>query len=304
MTVPILPQLEEMLRQAAVRRAQIATLDRDTPEAEPSPNGGIPETARRLPGAPRRRSAFSPPRRRASVVALLAFVATGTAIAATQPWNPLIGDETRGHPTITSEPPPSEELAMLSVLRRPQNDADRGTVVSKELRIIGIQEHGVRTAYIRNLGPAPDEGAVVLVPSLRFGDVAAGPPYVGTNDALCVLFPFSGMGGPSGAAYPCWSAGQVEAGQAFGTVRSGSRHYVFGLVPDGVVTVVAYFADRNTEAAPVNTNFFEFPLLTTAGTAALSPTRLEWLDGAGRAIPTAAGGQSTNTPPATRGRGK
>jgi hypothetical protein len=188
---------------------------------------------------------------------IFVVVLAGTAVAATRPWSPLIGDNNRGHPTITSQAPPYRERALLAVLRRPQTDVDRSAGVRADLRLIGRQAHGVRTTYIRYLAQAPDGAPIILVPAQRFGDDAAGPPYYNVTDSLCALFPFGGTPrGPRGADFPCWTADQVQAGTAFAMVQSKSRRYAFGVIPDGVAAVAVHLSDGTVLRAAVRNNFW------------------------------------------------
>jgi hypothetical protein len=290
MTGPILAQLESLLREAAQRRAQTTLAGEQAVDPRTSTNGRAPD----MPGPTivQRRGRWRP-RTRGGLLALAAVLATGTAVAATQPWSPLIGDNTRGHPTITSQPPPPKQLAQLAVLRRPQTDLDRSAGVRTDLRLIGSQAHGVRTAYIRYLALGPDGAPIILVPARRFGDDAAGPPYYNVTDSLCVLFPFTGgPRGPRGADFPCWTVEEVRAGTAFGMVQSSSRRYVFGVILDGVASVAVHLSDGTVLRTRVRNNFFEVAVpKPRAGGPALAPAawrfprRVQWFAADGTAVP-------------------
>jgi hypothetical protein len=246
-SLPFLDQLEVQLLDAASRIAQVEHMHGD---AAP-PGSSQTRTAKRL-----RRG-----RRPALLLALGLLVVTGSALAATQPWSPLLGDSQRGHPTTTDAPPPSEQLNSLGVLRRPPSAEDQGSAIQADLRLIGEQEHGVRTDYIRYLAPAPNNAAVALVPSQRFSDDAAGGQY-SVQDPVCVFYPLEdSQGATTGGAFPCWTIAQIAAGQAIeeSSPQPGRLH-LFGLTPDGVAKVSAQFDDGSTAEGGVDNNFFDLPL--------------------------------------------
>src|SRR5207245_6658195 len=148
--VSVLPELERMLVLQASRRMQ------DRPVVETTP-----AVARRR-GAVRRPRIF----RRWIVLAIVAALAVGGALAATTPWTPLLGNEHAGHPTVTQAPPSPAALRLLGVLRRAPSAADRDAQAQATLHLVGPQLHGVSVRYIRNLeadvagrarGPVPAE---------------------------------------------------------------------------------------------------------------------------------------------------
>ena len=180
---------------------------------------------------------------RAAAISAAALVIAAPALAATRPWEPLLGrpslhDVPNG--TSRSEVPPSQ-TAVLSVLRRPQDAADRGPVAEKLLRHLGIEESGVRIASIRLLDGSPGREAV-LVSVQSLNDLTPGVPA--RTDTICVLY---GQGGTCGGL-PDLLAGHF-------LVTAGSRQ--LGLVPDGVARVLLRYPDGETLTAPVRDNFFE-----------------------------------------------
>jgi len=228
----VIPELEQLLLETSARRA-----------------AATPATRR----APRRR------RRRAFGIMLAGLLTTGTALAATQPWRPVLGGDRQGHPTVASEPLPGELVARYGVLRRSREASDGDASVLAALRTIGEQNHGVHVDAVRRLGTSPSGAAVVLVPTDRFSDDAAGPPDASVANALCVFYPLpSRAGRPEGADYPCWTPEQLAAGRAVGRVAaSPGAARLFGLVPDGVTTVQIEL-DGGTEVdAVVRENFFD-----------------------------------------------
>lgn len=201
-------------------------------------------------------------RRPALLFALGLLAVTASALAATQPWSPLLGDSQRGHPSTTDAPPPAGQLHSLAVLRRPPTAADHSPSIQIDLRLIGEQEHGVRIDYIRYLAPGVSGGAVALVPSERFSDDAAGPGQYSVHDPLCVFYPLEDAGGAlKGGAFPCWTIAEIAAGQAMeeSSPQPDSMH-LLGLAPDGVAKVSVQFDDGSTAEGRVENNFFDLPL--------------------------------------------
>jgi hypothetical protein len=170
------------------------------------------------------------------------------------------------------------------VLRQPQTDSDRGTGVQADLRTIGSQNLGVRTAYVRLLGATSTGAAVALIPTERFSDEAAGPSLTRSEDALCVFYPSSrDPTGISGADYPCWTTPMLLGGRAVARVADGSTEHVFGLVPDGVARVELRLGDGTIITTAPRTNFFDAALPPAASPfAAIQATR--WFDAHGTVV--------------------
>ncbi len=253
----IIPELEQLLVEAAERRIQGARELRLDGHPAPVVDG------RRRPRRRARLRRILPNgiARRPAIVALAAVAAGGTAVAATRPWAPLLGNDVGGHPIPSASSPPSDQLERLAVLRAPQTAADRGSGVQADLRTIGSQNHGVRTAYVRLLGATSTGAAVALIPTERFSDDAAGPPLTRTEDALCVLYPSSRSATRiGGAAYPCWTTAMLLGGRAVGRVADGAVEHVFGLVPDGVARVELTLGDGTIITTAPRTNFFDAAL--------------------------------------------
>lgn len=211
--------------------------------------------------------------RRGTVVALAAVLLATPALAALQPWHAVLGDDQRGHPTQAIDGPPADQRALLGILRRPQDDEDRGPAVQAALRLVGPQVHGVRTDSIRFLAPGPDGVAITLVPVQRFGDDAAGA-HTDTPDALCVVYPLARR---AGASFPCMSTRDIALGRPRPVGEGGHE---FGLAPDGVARVVVHYTDGSAATAVVKDNFYELPApaVTPGGST------LEWQDNAGKTI--------------------
>jgi hypothetical protein len=244
----------------------------------------------------RRRIALVP--KRASGLMLTALLVTGTALAAIQPWSPLLGNDDAGHPTTTGTPVPSDQVAALSVLRRQPTDRDRGPDVQRTLRLVGPQLHGVRTDSVRFLAALRGDAAVTLVSTTRFGDDQDPAPDAAgsiTQDPLCVLYPIA-AGLPSrattsnGVAYGCWTMSDIRVGRgrAMAPGNEGTVH-AYGLVPDGVHDVTASFPDGTTVTTDVNDNFFDLTVGNPFAGDAL-PNGYRWRDAAGNDV----------TPPTSR----
>lgn len=210
------------------------------------------EAARAEYPRPRRvRRAWRPP-----LVAIAAMVLiAASALAATRPWRPLFGEKGEPQPSVTSQPPPQAQLAILGVLRRPQTTRDRSALTRAQLRFVGLGESGVRTPYIRLLGVGSTGRGVVLVPVHRFdplGNGSHGPAsrFV-VDDALCVIQPDPKI---LGAGKVCYSTAQVRRGQTLASVGREN----FGLVPDGVARVTAGYSHGLRASGVVHDNYFQF----------------------------------------------
>jgi hypothetical protein len=232
--------------------------------------------------APRRARRLRLPRRPVALGLAAVAVATGSALAATQPWAPSLGrPELRDVPSSTAASGvPADQVGELGVLRRPQDSADRGAHTQGLLRHLGVEASGVRTGSIRALKSPAGVGAV-LVSVEGVGAVAgAGAGEPGQADALCVLVVDGGF---------CGNADDLRAGRFM--VLAGD--HVYGLVPDGVSSVALEYPDGETRSAGVRDNFYavtDAPVTTRnvptpTGRAAPLPmpssTLVRWLDSGG-----------------------
>ncbi|MBA2517552.1 MAG: hypothetical protein H0V22_09610, partial [Solirubrobacterales bacterium] len=174
--------------------------------------------------------------RRAVMFSIAGVLCAGTvAVAATRPWEPVLGDpafpETQA--TATGSAPPASQLALLGVLRRDVVAADRGADVAQALKFLGSGTQGVRTAYVRRVSALDGGGAAVIVPA-RSWQPSADAPNRRIQDAICVVLTQPGIGG---AAKSCWSSATIRDGEA--TASLGSS--IYGIVPDGATQVTASF---------------------------------------------------------------
>ena len=98
------------------------------------------KTRRRLP-----RAALSRPARNICI-ALLALVVAAPAVATTGVWRPLLGGGDEQAPKASDEPVARSQRAVLSVLRRAQQPADRGRQTTFALKFLSGSVANVRTA--------------------------------------------------------------------------------------------------------------------------------------------------------------
>jgi hypothetical protein len=250
-------------------------------------------------------------RARVAAIAVTGVLALGGAgAAASSLWSPRLGDDRIGHPSESSSPPPSDQLAQLGVLRRAQTDADRGASSLAALRDSGSDEFkGVRTDYVRLLATGDKGEGFVLVPVQRYGaDAGAGS----IENALCLFAqdPADGFG------ISCFSTEQVLSGRALMGTRptpqmvpggapvvdatgkptarrmrpaivgmnppSSTPMQLFGMVPDAVASVQIAHAGGDTVTASVHDNFFDAKL--PGSDVSKGPPEIRWLDASGRMV--------------------
>jgi hypothetical protein len=221
-------------------------------------------------------------RGRVTMMAFAATAATATALAATHPWSPTLGDQRFGGPRPTASPtaPPPAELRLLGVLRRSQRPDDRGAATREALRYISAETtSGVRTSYVRTL----DNGAATLLPVVSHTLL---PGAASTADALCVYYQEPHA---DGGAKSCWSVDDVKTGRATG----GLGAHIYGLVPDGVVEVQITYINGHVANAAVADNFYDLDASKDSAAPGSDPripkhiSSITWLDDHG--LPVAKG---------------
>jgi hypothetical protein len=208
---------------------------------------------------------------------------------------PILHDFTGQTVSSSDSAPPTEQLALLGILRDPPPGApvDPATLGSSILP--GV--HGIRRNYIRLLPPAPGFPHQLLytVASADFGPAKFDPTvgaYVPTEakDLICVQqVAADGVGGD------CTDTSVLTAGRWLES--SGLDGY--GLVPDGVASVILEYPDHPAQTEPVIENTFSFdgypgPVGPTAngggqpspGSTPELPARITWLDAHGTVIST------------------
>jgi hypothetical protein len=219
---------------------------------------------------------------RGASAVVLVLVVGPPALAATGLWRPPIGAGLKDAPRATAQAPPADQLKLLSVLRRPQTDADRGPRALKTLQGLSDQVEGVRTDSVRLLAQGSDR--VVLVPVARFNLVGPKPDadlpqsqkdrIAPQRDGLC-LWAYEANAAQQG----CYTTAEVRAGRAENFFDGRAAW----LVPDGVAAVRVQYAGGVTREARVHENF-----------AVYGAPNGDWehatlLDAAGRTVQTAAG---------------
>jgi hypothetical protein len=211
-----------------------------------------------------------------------AVAVSGSALAASTGWHPILGDSHRGHPREARAPVPADQLAALAVLRRPQTDADRTRHVRFVLRLLaGGEISGVHVDGIRLLRTRPD-GVTILVPTERVGRHDAGYASSIRRRVLCILtsVEVAPANGLTGAGQVCGTTADLRAGAIRAATRTSRGWIVNGLVPDGVARVVVRLRGHRSQSAPVRDNFYE---LNTGG--ALPPFwGSRWLDAHGHDV--------------------
>jgi hypothetical protein len=243
--------------------------------------GGQANTSRPAPARTPR------PHRRAAIAVAALLLVAAPALAVTRPWEPQAGDPRFPNPPhISQDAPPGEQLLALSVLRRAQTAQDRGPATAYALRFFSAHTRDIRAPYIRLLALTGRPGrAVVLVPAANYDPLPSNAPKalhdrIAINDPLCVFYP---DGNGDGGAKSCFSLGQIEEGQM---PPSLGRHF-YGLVPDGVTTVILHWRDGSKTAARVNSNnFWDVQSPATAGAVPPAPTSVAWEDASGKALKT------------------
>jgi len=225
------------------------------------------------------------PSRRAGLLAVGALIATGSAVAGTGAWNPILGDDHRGHPEAARGPIPSAQLAALGVLRRAQVDGDRGRDVEAILRLLARGEiNGIHTDGVRVLRRRRD-GVTIVVPAERVGRHDKGHPSSIRRNVLCVLSGVRSSG--TNHTFRGFSAGQVcgDVRQlrttGIGASVNTDRGFLAGaLVPDGVVRVVISLRRHRKVTATVRDNYYE----VNTGREIAPAWGVRWLDADGRKI--------------------
>lgn len=169
----------------------------------------LPELSRELSEiAERRATARRRSRRRLrmsgfTVVGVLAV--GGAATATTSIWSPQVGDERRGHPTLSASAVPEAQAEHFGVLRREATAADHGKQVRYALRFLDRKFRGIRTDSVRLLHVgtpgSPVDAGQILVPTVRKD---------GIRDPLCLF----SIDPADGGGLSCWSTEQILAGEA------------------------------------------------------------------------------------------
>jgi hypothetical protein len=240
--------------------------------------------------------------RRGAILALAGLAVAVPALAETQPWQPILGRPAlHDTPAGTSNSPvPTNEFGLLGVLRRPQNDTDRGPIAQRLLAGVGSEYKGVRLTSVRLL-TSTDGHHALLVPTEQHG-ISPRPGKYETANTVCLELSSGGF---------CGGAEQIRLGDFLGSAAGpagGSLAELAGLVPDGVASVVVSFPNGQTLSSDVRDNFFSVTGVPLDDRSVNPPPRrsttpvppmkvqeqpkIEWLDASGKRVgpPGALGG--------------
>jgi hypothetical protein len=218
------------------------------------------------------------PTRRVAV-ALIALAVAAPAVAATVAWRPLLGDGRSEGPSASTAPAAENQRALLAVLRRPQQEADRGAQSRYALSFLGSSVADVRTTEIRLLHVEPDGRGIVLIPVGRYGILPPDAPAMmrehrpSGSDGLCLFAADQDHGHLAGGGFGCYGTRELLDNKA----AAGLGHRVYGLVPDGVARIQVVGRDGATLTADVNDNFYIY-------SGSLGGGELRWLDARGDVI--------------------
>jgi hypothetical protein len=230
--------------------------------------------------------------RRLAVLTAVAAVAT-PAIAIGV--GPILRDFAGQALTTTGDAPPAEQLALLGILRDPPPGAYVDPETLRSSLLSGI--HGIRSNYIRLLPPAPGFPRQLLytVTSGDFGaaqfDQAVGA-YVPTEakNLICIQqVDTHGIGGDCTDTSVLTSGHWLESAGLDG----------YGLVPDGVASVILRYPDHPAQTETVTDNAFSWqgypapagPVTDGGGQPSPGPTpdfpaSITWLNANGDVVST------------------
>jgi hypothetical protein len=209
---------------------------------------------------------------RVAALGLVALIAAGVPATAQNGWFPFAGRTDA--PTVTSRPPYVGGLtAMLSVLRRPQTEADRQGA-EYALKFFGKTFRGVQIDYIRRARVSTGNDAVILVPAESHQLTPASAIQTGV---ICMWRTDYRRGAPEGGARACFEGPQIVAGRALQSVG----HRLDMLVPNGVARVDAISPDGTIDSVE--------PIDNVASWEGSWPRRIVWYDHRGESLLTIAG---------------
>jgi hypothetical protein len=214
------------------------------------------------------------PRRLNRIVAVgvVGLAAAGVPAAAQNGWFPFAGR--KDAPTVTRSSPIGDLQAMLSVLRRPQTEADR-QAAQYALKFFGPNYRGVQIDYIRRAAVPSGDQAVILVPVKSYRPV---PKFAMQRDSVCLWRTDYLNGAREGGGRACFESPQIVGGRALQSLG----HRLDMLVPDGVARVDAIAGDGTiVKVKPVD---------NVASWEGSWPKRIVWYDDHGTPVRTITGG--------------
>jgi hypothetical protein len=186
-------------------------------------------------------------------------------------WTPVLGDDDRGHPSLSRSPVPAEQRAAYAVLRRPQSAADRSPGVRKILaRLTPGTLRGVRVDAIRRLDQRA--GRTVILVSVELLRMNPRDPVDDIRDGLCL---FTGSkGGSSGGT--CGSFRDARSGHMRGTLPPR------GLAPDGAARVTVRVRGGRTISITPRDNYYDASWVHESKAAGIARPR--YFDARGREL--------------------
>jgi hypothetical protein len=234
-------------------------------------------------------------RGRLRMLAVLTAVAAVATPAIAIGVGPIVRDFWGQPVSTTADAPPAEQLALLGILRDPPpgTSVDPATLGSSIMP--GV--HGIHMNYIRLLPPAPGFPHQLLYTATS-GDFGAAQwdPAVGAyvpteaQNLICVeQVEARGVGGD------CTETSVLTSGHW----RESDGLDGYGLVPDGVATVVLHYRDHPAQTETVTDNTFSWqgypgpkgPITngtpqTEPGPTAEVPASITWLNANGGVVST------------------
>ncbi len=232
-------------------------------------------------------------RGRLRMMAVLTAVAAVATPAIAIGVGPIVRDFMGQPVSTTADAPPAEQLALLGILRDPPAGA---SVDPATLSSLGFPEiHGIRRNYVRRLPPAPGFPHQLLY-TVTSGELGAPNPALGqkmpaeTKNLICIEnIDAAGAGGD------CTPTSVLTSGL---WLESAGLHG-YGLVPDGVATVVLHYPDHPAQTETVTENTFswqgypapEGPVINGGGNPRPGPTpetpaSIAWLNANGEIVST------------------
>jgi hypothetical protein len=232
-------------------------------------------------------------RGRLRVLAVLTAVAAIATPAIAIGVGPIVRDFW-GQPVSTNaDAPPAEQLALLGILRDPPPGASVDPTTLGSSILPGV--HGIRMNYIRLLPPAPGFPHQLLYTAAS-GDLGVGDPPVGADppteakNLICVEEVEA-----SGAGGDCTPTSVLTSGNW----RESAGLDGYGLVPDGVATVVLHYPNHPAQTETVTENTFSWqgypapkgPIIngtpqTEPGPTPEVPASITWLNANGEVLST------------------
>jgi hypothetical protein len=197
----------------------------------------------------------------AVAVALLGLIGAAVATGAFF-WQPQLGNESQGHPTASPSDVPAAQLEVLSVLRRPQTEPDRGAASQYAARWLGTEFRGVRTNSIRLLsngavlfsaehGPAGDNSLCLFLADTEAGGfTCVGTDQLRRSGAALITVPRPNIKFQTKDGKLVLHDGHPVP--VPGSKPSPQPARVIGIVPDGVAAI--RFGDTTV---PVDDNAYD-----------------------------------------------